>query len=84
MGDFSDFSAWGLIFILITIFGSLLLGNVIKKSVPFMRNSLIPVSVIGGLTLLIIAEVYGAITGKEFFNSAIFGGNGYADGRAHV
>lgn len=78
MGDFSDFSAWGLIFILITIFGSLLLGNVIKKSVPFMRNSLIPVSVIGGLTLLIIAEVYGAITGKEFFNSAIFGGNGYA------
>ena len=77
MSDFSSFSVWGLIFIFIAIFGSLLLGNVIKKSIPFLRNSLIPVSVIGGLILLIVAEVYRAISGKPFFDAAIFGGNGY-------
>ena len=77
MSDFSSFSAWGLIFIFIAIFGGLLLGNLIKKSIPFLRNSLIPVSVIGGLILLIVAEVYRAISGKPFFDAAIFGGNGY-------
>lgn len=77
MSDFSNFSTWGLIFIFIAVFGSLLIGNVIKKTIPFMRKSLIPVSVIGGLILLIIAEVYKAITGKPFFNAGVFGGNGY-------
>ena len=77
MSDFSSVSVWGLIFLFIAVFGGLLLGNVIKKSIPFMRNSLIPVSVIGGLALLVIAEVYRAITGEHFFETGVFGVNGY-------
>ena len=77
MSDFGAFSVWAMIFIFGTIFFSLLLGNIIKKSIPFLRKSLIPVSVIGGLLLLIVAEVYGAIAGEDFFESQIFGGNGY-------
>ena len=42
MSDFSSFSTWGLIFVFIAVFGSLLLGNVIKKTIPFMKKSLIP------------------------------------------
>ena len=75
--EFDSFQTWGFLFIIFVIFGSLLLGNVIKKTIPFMRNSLVPVSVIGGLILLIIAEVYSAIAGKPFFDLEIFGGNGY-------
>ncbi len=77
MGDFGDFSVWSMIFVFGCIFLSLLLGNIIKKSIPFLRKSLIPVSVIGGLLLLIVSEVYGAIAGEPFFNSQIFGGSGY-------
>ncbi|MBE5750752.1 MAG: hypothetical protein E7346_07860 [Clostridiales bacterium] len=77
MNNFWDASVWGWFFILALILGSILLGNMLKKSIPFMRKSLIPTSVLGGLILLIIAEVYRAITGVAFFDADFFGGSGY-------
>lgn len=78
MENFWGFDVWGGFFIIAILLGSLLIANALKKEIPFLRNSLIPTSVLGGLILLVIAEVYGAITGKPFFNEEFFGGNGYS------
>ena len=57
MEHFWDSSIWGFIVLLAMIFGSLLLGNALRKSIPWLKQSLIPVSVIGGTFLLIIAGI---------------------------
>ena len=77
--EFDSFQTWGFLFIIFVIFGSLLLGNVIKKSIPFLQNSLIPTSVLGGIIILIFEGVCKAITGTDIFESDLFGGNGIAN-----
>ena len=79
MENFWDFKVWGGILVFAALLGSLLVGNIIKKSIPLLRNSLIPTSVIGGLLLLIISSVYIAITGTPIFDTEFFGGNGMAN-----
>ncbi|MBE6541439.1 MAG: hypothetical protein E7672_03215 [Ruminococcaceae bacterium] len=76
MNNFWDFSVWGGFHLVALLLVSLLLGNMLKRSVKFLRVSLIPTSVLGGVILLVIAEIYGAITGEVFFDTAFFGGNG--------
>lgn len=58
------------------LLGSLLVGNVIKKSIPYLQESLIPTSVLGGVVLLIVAGIYKAITKEVMFDTAIFNGQG--------
>ena len=76
MESFSDFSVWGWMILFATLLASLLAGNIIKKGIPFLRNSLIPASVLGGIILLFIAAIYKAITGSVMFNTQLFGGKG--------
>ena len=76
MENFWDFSVWGWILLLGTLLGSLLAGNVLKKGFPFLKNSLIPTSVLGGLILLVVSAIYKAITGDVMFDTALFGGVG--------
>ncbi len=78
MENFWDFNVWGSIFVFAVLLGSLLVGNVLKKAIPILRNSLIPTSVLGGTALIIVAAVYKAITGNVLFDVALFGGNGTA------
>ena len=78
MENFSDSSVWGWMIIFAMLLGSLLAGNIVKKVVPFLRASLIPTSVIGGVIILIVAAIYRAITGVPMFDSALFGGKGTA------
>ncbi len=79
MNNFWDYSVWGWMLLMGVLLGSLLAGNVVKKSIPFLKNSLIPTSVLGGAILLIVAAIYKAITGEVMFDTAIFGGNGTAN-----
>ena len=72
MSNFWDFSAWGWILLLGVLLGSLLAGNIIKKSIPLLKNSLIPTSVLGGALLLIVAAIFKAFTGDVMFDTAIF------------
>ena len=58
------------------LLGALLIGNIIKKAIPFLRDSLVPTSVLAGVLLLIVASIFRAITGEVLFDSAIFGGKG--------
>ncbi|MBR6562727.1 MAG: hypothetical protein IKK70_02180, partial [Clostridia bacterium] len=78
MENFWDFKVWGTMLLFSVLLGSLLVGNIMKKGIPFLRNSLIPTSVIGGCVLIIIAAVYKAITGNVMFDTAAFNGSGTA------
>ena len=48
MKNFWDYSVWGWVLLLGVLLGSLLVGNILKKGLPFLKDSLIPTSVIGG------------------------------------
>ena len=58
------------------LLGSLLVGNILKRVIPFLRKSLIPTSVIGGLILLVISAIFRWTTGTSLFENKIFGENG--------
>lgn len=73
---FSEFSSWGFISLIAILLIYMLFANAIKKSVGFLRNSLIPTSVLGGILLLLTSVIYEAITGAPFFDTKIFNGNG--------
>ena len=76
MENFWDYNVWGAIFIFAALLGSLLAGNVLKKSIPLLHDSLIPTSVIGGGLLILIAAIYKGVTGDVMFDTEIFGGKG--------
>ena len=76
--NFWDFSSWGFFNLISVLLGSLLIAQMLKRSVPALEASLIPTSVLGGGILLVISAVYNALTGQELFNTAFFGGNGTA------
>ncbi len=79
MESFWDYNVWSSILIFAVLLGSLLVGNVLKKGIPGLQNSLIPTSVLGGTVLIVVAAVYKAITGNVMFDIPLFGGNGTAN-----
>ena len=78
MINFWESSAWGGFHLVAVLLGSLLLGNMLKRSIPLLKVSLIPTSVLGGGILIIVAGIYKTITGDIMFDTAFFGGNGTA------
>ena len=76
MSNFWDFEVWGWMILMAVLLGSLLAGNILKKTIPILQRSLIPTSVLGGAILLIVAAVFKAITGEVMFDTAAFNGNG--------
>lgn len=79
MNNFWDYNVWGWMILITVLLGSLLAGNMVKKLIPGLKNSLIPTSVVGGGILLVVAAIYKAITGDVLFDTAAFGGNGTAN-----
>lgn len=79
MENFWDFSVWGSFNLLAVLMASLLVANVLRKSIKLLKNSLIPVSVLGGGVLIAVAGVYKLIAGEGMFDTAFFGGNGTAN-----
>lgn len=76
MESFWDYSVWSSFNLLAVLLLALLAANILRRSIPLLKNSLIPVSVLGGGILIIIAWVYKLITGVPMFDTAFFGGNG--------
>ena len=76
MNNFWDSEVWGWMILMAVLLGSLLVGNIFKKTIPYLQQSLIPTSVLGGAILLVVAAVYKAITGDVMFDTVAFGGNG--------
>ena len=78
MLSFWDFSSWGFFNLTAVLLASLLVANMLKRSIPWLEASLIPTSVLGGGVLLVISVIYNNITGNEFFDTPFFGGQGTA------
>lgn len=78
MESFWDSNVWGVFNLLAVLLGSLLVANVLKRTIKFLRVSLIPTSVLGGAILLIISGIYRWSTGDALFDTEFFGGNGIA------
>lgn len=78
MANFWGSDVWGSIHLIAVLLISLLAANVLKRSIKFLRVSLIPTSVLGGVLLLILAGIYDLFSGEVMFETEFFGGNGYA------
>ena len=78
MQNFWDYSVWSFLNLIAVLLLSLLVANTLKRKIPFLKASLIPTSVLGGLILIIISASYKAVNKQEFFETAFFGGNGIA------
>ena len=76
MANFWDFSVWGGFNVVAVLLAALIVANILKKAIPFLENSLVPTSVLGGLILLVIAGFYKLFTGDVMFDTAFFGGKG--------
>lgn len=76
--NFWDYEVWGSVLVFAVLLLALLAGNMLKKGIPLLQNSLIPTSVLGGAVLLVVAAIFKAITGEVMFDTAIFGDQGTA------
>ncbi len=74
MTDFWDFNAWGAFLVITILLVALLIANIIKKALPFMKNTLLPTSVLAGVMLLIFDAIWTGCTGGSFFDMKV-GGN---------
>ena len=77
--NFWDSSTWQTFHLIAALLLAMLAANALKQTIPLLRRSLIPTSVLGGLMLLVTAAVYQGATGQVMFNTAFFGGNGIAN-----
>ena len=78
MEAFWDYSVWGFFNIFAILLVSLLIANALKKGIPVLEASLIPTSVLAGILLLAFSMVYDQFSEVKLFDSAYFGGSGYA------
>ena len=78
MSNFWDFSVWGVFNLIAVLLISLLVANIMKKSIPMLQASLIPTSVLGGGILIVVAGFYKLITGNIMFDEPFFGASGTA------
>ena len=76
MENFGDYSVWGIFNLIAVLLLSLLLAYTLKRSVRFLRASLIPASVLGGVILLIVAGIYRLLSGNNLFDTPFFGDAG--------
>lgn len=78
MVNFWDFSSWGFFNLIAVLLASLLVSNMLKRSIRWLEASLIPTSVLGGGILLLVSVIYNNVTGNEFFDTPFFSGQGTA------
>ena len=52
--DLSGFNAWGIVSVVSVLLIALILANMLKRRIPFIKKSLIPTSVLAGTIILIV------------------------------
>ncbi|MDE7439422.1 MAG: hypothetical protein K2N23_02825 [Clostridia bacterium] len=73
--SYSELSVWAFLIIIAILLFSMLLCNILRR-IPALKKSLIPVSVMGGLLLLLISTITYYCAGDYIFNFSLFGGKG--------
>lgn len=76
MTSFSDSNVWKFLLLMTLLLGSLLVANVFKRKIPFLKKSLLPNSVLGGIIILLVEWIYKLASGNQLFEAAVFGANG--------
>ncbi len=71
--SFADLNIWTFIMIFATLLASMLVASVLKHFIPFLQKTLIPVSVLGGIILLIISTIVYFCAGDYLFNLPAYG-----------
>lgn len=74
--SFTDLNVWTFIMVIASIGVSMLLASTLKHFLPFLKKTLMPASVLGGIILLIVSTVVYYAAGTYLFDLSVFGGNG--------
>lgn len=74
--NYANLNVWAFLMIVAVLLFSMLLGNILRTFIPWLKKTLIPVSVMGGTMLLVVSTIVYYCTGNYFFNLSLFGGNG--------
>ena len=73
--NFWDSNVWSSLLLVAVLFIGMIFAFFLKRKVPFMRKSLIPASVLGGLIILVFVTIYQIVSkGQIFFDLPIFQG----------
>ena len=88
MINFWESSVWGFVIIISVLLVTIVLANILKRTIPFLKNSLIPTSVLAGGIILIVSIAYTLIVEnvgdlsetlpKNLFELGFFGNYGTA------
>lgn len=88
MINFWESSVWGFMIIISVLLVTIVLANILKRTIPFLKNSLIPTSVLAGGIILIVSIAYTLIVEhvgdlsetlpKNLFELSFFGNYGTA------
>ena len=68
--NFWDYEIWKLVVMLAVLCGGMLLANLLRRVIPFLRKSLIPSAVLAGFLILIIERIYYSVTGISMFTTS--------------
>ncbi len=72
--DFSESKVWGFFCLIAVLLVALLVANMLKRKIPFIRKSLIPTSVLAGIIILVVSSIYTIATkGDYLFELGFFG-----------
>ena len=66
--QFWDGEIWSFIVTVALLFGAMLLANLLRRKIRFLRRSLIPSAVLGGFLILLLDSLYKQISGHSVFS----------------
>ena len=65
--NFWDSEVWAFVITIVLLLSAMMLANVLRRKVPFLKRSLLPSSVLGGFIALAANAGFKAITGNSLF-----------------
>lgn len=65
--NFWDSEVWSFVITIVLLLSAMMLANVLRRKVPFLKRSLLPSSVLGGFIALGANAIFKAVTGNSLF-----------------
>ena len=69
--NFWDGQIWSFIITVSLLLGAMLLANLLRQKIPFLKTSLMPSAVLGGFIVLLIDTLYKKLTGSSMFSLSV-------------
>ena len=77
--SFAELNVWTFIMVFAVLLASMLVAAALKRFIPALNKTLVPVSVLGGILLLIISTIVYFAAGDYLFNLPVFGSPAESD-----